>query len=218
MNSRSSRTEATPSGRPPQGWGVLLLDERGDGGRDIERDEVLPGRRRQRWRGPTAVGVGAAGLQIHDATNSDLEKAAEEGIRAYHLVSGCGGRNQGSAFDVAAAEELDATSGGRGAARRGGRRQCREGGRGLRWSLAMISTRSCCQDCKSRDEGGGASDGWIAAGARDCWGMRRMDCDGRGAIRGRICGGEDSGRVGGGGIGGGRARGGQGRGRSTLSS
>lgn len=31
MNSRSSRTEAAPLGRPPQGWGVLLLDERGDG-------------------------------------------------------------------------------------------------------------------------------------------------------------------------------------------
>jgi hypothetical protein len=72
------------------------------------------------------------------------------------------------------------------------------------------------QDCKSRDGGGGASDGWIAAGARDCWGMRRMDCDGRGAIRGRICGGEDSGRVGGGGIGGGRARGGRGGGGLHL--
>jgi hypothetical protein len=72
------------------------------------------------------------------------------------------------------------------------------------------------QDCKSRDGGGGASDGWIAAGARDCWGMQRMDCDGRGAIRGRICGGEDSRRVGGGGIGGGRARGDRGGGGLHL--
>lgn len=37
-----------------------------------------------------------------------------------------------------------------------------------------------------------------------------------GAIRGRICGGEDSGRVGGGGIGGGRARGGRGGGGLHL--
>jgi hypothetical protein len=66
------------------------------------------------------------------------------------------------------------------------------------WPIRCTRLPSCCAR---------AAVVW-GAGARDCWGMRRMDCDGRGAIHGRICGGEDSGRVGGGGIGGGRARGG----------
>jgi hypothetical protein len=33
--------------------------------------------------------------------------------------------------------------------------------------------------------------GIVGGRARDCWGTWRTDCDGRGAIRGRICGLED---------------------------